>query len=128
MCNRCNIIYQIACTVSNFWVVHPDPPFSAVTQIRALSSLKSWLWTWCRPFTIVDYIYIYIIYIYIIYIYIFIYLFRSLFTPEKCTFPTTKTYSWFFIFVSDLVFINFRDSTYNFRLIHLILDYIIKIL
>ena len=40
---------------------------------------------------------------------------------EKCTFPTTTKYTWFFIFiVSDSVFIYFRDSTYNFRLWHLI--------
>ena len=46
-------------------------------------------------------------------------------TPtEKCTFPTTKNILYLFILiVSDLVFIYFRDSTYNFRLWHLVLDY-----
>ena len=35
--------------------------------------------------------------------------------------------SWYFIFiVSDLVFKYFRDSTYDFRIWHLVLDIIIE--
>ena len=44
---------------------------------------------------------------------------------EKCTFSTTTNIPDFVIcIVWDLVFIYFRDSTYNFRLWNLVLDYI----
>ena len=44
---------------------------------------------------------------------------------EKYAFLTKKNLDFFVIFiVSNLVCIYSRDSTYNFRLLHLILDYI----
>ena len=57
------------------------------------------------------------------------YLFQKCFkvSTEKYAFPTaTKMILIFAIFiVSKFVFIHFRDSTYNFRILYLILDYII---
>ena len=43
---------------------------------------------------------------------------------REITFPTKILLIFFIFIVSNLVFIYFRDNTYNFRLRHLVLDYI----